>query len=254
MSSLPDHDIPAPKQSQGFLDQLVHHSTEVTSPAEKVFVYDAPVRAWHWVNAVCIVVLCITGYLIGRPPPSVPGEASMNFLFGNIRMIHFMAGHVLTIFFVYRISWAFMGNHHARQLFLPPLWSGRWWREVIYEAKWYAFMKPEAKKYIGHNPLAQLAMFTIFVLPLVHQILTGYALYAEGQGVGTWWYAAFGWVIGVYGDATFTVHTAHRLAMWVIVVFAIVHMYAAIREDIMSRQSLVSTMISGWRYFKDDRE
>ena len=33
-----------------------------------------------------------------------------------------------------------------------------------------------------------------------------------------------------------------------------IHMYVAIREDIMSRQSLVSTMISGWRFFKDDRE
>ena len=29
--------------------------------------------------------------------------------------------------------------------------------------------------------------------------------------------------------------------------------YAAIREDIMSRQSMVSTMISGHRTFKDDR-
>ena len=27
--------------------------------------------------------------------------------------------------------------------------------------------------------------------------------------------------------------------------------FAAIREDIMSRQSLISTMISGWRMFKD---
>ena len=51
-----------------------------------------------------------------------------------------------------------------------------------------------------------------------------------------------------------TVHTIHRLSMWVIVCFSIVHIYVAVREDIMSRQSLVSTMISGWRYFKDDRE
>jgi Ni/Fe-hydrogenase 1 B-type cytochrome subunit len=32
-----------------------------------------------------------------------------------------------------------------------------------------------------------------------------------------------------------------------------VHIYAAVREDIMSRQSIVSTMISGWRTFKDER-
>jgi len=35
------------------------------------------------------------------------------------------------------------------------------------------------------------------------------------------------------------------------VLFVIVHIYAAIREDIMGRQSIVSTMISGYRTFKD---
>jgi Ni/Fe-hydrogenase 1 B-type cytochrome subunit len=31
-----------------------------------------------------------------------------------------------------------------------------------------------------------------------------------------------------------------------------IHVYVAIREDIMSRQSIISSMISGWRNFKDD--
>ena len=35
--------------------------------------------------------------------------------------------------------------------------------------------------------------------------------------------------------------------------FRIVPIYVAIREGIMSRQSIVSTMISGTRAFKDDR-
>jgi Ni/Fe-hydrogenase 1 B-type cytochrome subunit len=39
----------------------------------------------------------------------------------------------------------------------------------------------------------------------------------------------------------------------VIVVFVMVHVYAALREDIMSRQSILSTMITGWRTFKDAR-
>ena len=50
------------------------------------------------------------------------------------------------------------------------------------------------------------------------------------------------------------IHTIHRINMWVIVCFSMIHIYVAVREDIMSRQSLVSTMISGWRFFKDDRE
>lgn len=38
---------------------------------------------------------------------------------------------------------------------------------------------------------------------------------------------------------------------WCLVIFAILHIYAAIREDIMGRTSLISTMVSGHRTFKD---
>lgn len=239
---------------RGFLSSVVAGSTEVQSPAAKIYVYESPLRIWHWINALCIVLLCITGYLIAKPPPTLPGEASEHFLLGNIRMVHFAAGQVLAIGFLGRIFWAFAGNHHARQIFLLPIWSLKWWGEVIHEIRWYSFMVRDPKKYIGHNPLAQIAMFFLFVLPMIFQILTGFALYAEGQGTESWWYEAFGWVFGLFNDNSFAVHTYHHLVMWVIVIFSIIHIYAAIREDIMSRQSLVSTMISGWRYFKDDHE
>ena len=38
-----------------------------------VYVYDAAIRIWHWVTALCIVALAITGYFIGSPPPE-PGR------------------------------------------------------------------------------------------------------------------------------------------------------------------------------------
>ena len=253
------HDFGGSKESPpkpgGFFDQVVHESTEATSTAEKVYVYQAPLRIWHWVNALCITVLCVTGYLIGEPPMALTGgEASDSFLFGYIRMTHFIAGQILALAFLGRIYWALVGNWHARQIFLLPFWSGKWWKEVFVEASWYSFLRKDPKKYIGHNPLAQIAMFALFVLPVIVAMCTGFALYAEGQGVETWWYAAFGWVFGLVGYDSFTVHTIHHITMWVIIVFTLVHIYAALREDIMSRQSMVSTMISGWRYFKDDRE
>jgi Ni/Fe-hydrogenase 1 B-type cytochrome subunit len=248
-----DHTGASGQKTRGFLRALEAHATEIPSPAEKVYVYEAPLRLWHWVNALCIVVLCLSGYLIGKPLPSVGGEASESFVFGYVRLVHFSTGQILMLAFLCRFVWAFLGNHHAHQLFLPPLWSIRWWREVLHEVRWYLFMERVPKKYIGHNPLAQLAMFTVFLLPLLNAMATGAALYAEGAGVDSWWYGAFGWVFGVYGDS-FSVHTIHRLTMWVIICFSIVHIYVAVREDIMSRQTLISTMISGWRYFKDDRE
>jgi Ni/Fe-hydrogenase 1 B-type cytochrome subunit len=241
------------KKRMSVLQSLVHQATEVQTPAAKIYVYEAPVRLWHWVNALCIVILCVTGYLIASPLASVPGEASLNYSFGYVRLIHFGAGQVLGIALLFRLIWAFLGNHHAHQLFAPPVWSGKWWREVWHEVRWYAFMEKTPKKYVGHNPLAQLAMFTLFLLPLLLSVFTGFALYAEGAGVESAWYTAFGWVFAVLGDS-FSVHTIHHISMWVIVCFSVIHIYVAVREDIMSRQSLVSTMISGWRYFKDDRE
>lgn len=217
-----------------------------------VYVYEAPLRLWHWINAFAIMVLVVTGYFIGSPPPSMGlGEASDHFLFGYIRFAHFTAGYVLLIGFLGRVYWAFVGNHHARQLFYVPFWRGRWWKEVVFELKWYFFLESKPKKYVGHNPLAQLAMFLFITLGLSFMIVTGFALYAEGQQAGGWADMVFGWAIPLFGSSM-AVHTLHHLGMWWIVIFMIIHIYVAIREDIMSRQSIVSTMISGHRTFKDD--
>ena len=231
-------------------------TTLVTKPHSEpaVYVYEAPLRIWHWVNALAITVLAITGYFIGSPLPSVPGEAVDTFLMGYIRFAHFSAGYILAIGFLFRIYWAVMGNHHAHQLFLPPIFSGAYWGGVWHEIKWYAFLVKEPRKYIGHNPLAVLVMHILFLWSLVFMIVTGFALYGEGTGHGSWQYEWFSaWVIPLFGQSQ-DVHTWHHLVMWAIVCFVIIHVYVAIREDIMSRQSLISTMISGWRMFKDNRE
>lgn len=218
-----------------------------------VYVYEAPVRLWHWINALAITVLGITGWFIASPLPSQPGEASANFLMGYIRFAHFSAGYVLLIGFLGRIYWAFVGNHHARQLFVLPIFNASWWREVLFELRWYLFLEKRPKKYVGHNPLAQLAMFLLFLTTVAFMIITGFALYGEGTQEGSWAHTLFtSWVIPLFGQSQ-NVHTWHHLGLWVIVVFVLVHVYAALREDIMSRQSLVSTMLSGWRMFKDDK-
>lgn len=218
-----------------------------------VYVYEAPLRLWHWINALAIVVLGVTGYFIGSPPPTpAGGEAFETFYFGYIRFAHFAAGYVLAIGFLARIYWAIVGNHHARQLFYLPILSRTWWSEVWYELRWYFFMERQPKKYIGHNPLAQLAMFCFITLGLTFMIVTGFALYGEGQQEGGWAHDLFTvWVIPMFGQSQ-DVHTWHHLGMWWIIIFMIIHIYVAVREDIMSRQSIVSTMISGHRTFKDD--
>jgi len=220
---------------------------------EKVYVYEAPVRLWHWINMFAILVLGVTGYFIGNPLPTMSGEASDHYLMGTIRFIHFVAAYIFAIGFLARIYWAFVGNEHARELFYVPVWKASWWQGFIDELKWYAFLKKEPAKHEGHNPMAQFAMFFMFVLGSILMIVTGFALYGEGTGPGTWAFEIFSsWVIPLFGQSQ-DVHSWHRLGLWIIVVFVIAHVYVAVREDIVSRQSMVSTMISGWRYFKDKR-
>ncbi len=218
---------------------------------KSIYVYEAPVRLWHWVQALAIVVLTATGFLIAYPPPSVGGEASNSFLFGYIRFAHFAAGYVLAVVTVLRIYWAFVGNDYAKQLFLVPVWNRQYWREMWHEVRWYGFVADKPLKYGGHNPLAQFMMAFVFMVATFFMIATGFAMYGEGTGEGSWAHTAFtSWLLALFSNSQ-NLHTWHHVGMWVIITFVMVHLYAAIREDITSRQSIMSTMVSGYRTFKD---
>ena len=221
----------------------------ISGPLEDLYVYEAPVRLWHWVTMLALFVLAGTGYLIGSPPPAIGGEAYDHFMFGWIRMIHMSAGLILAVAFLVRIYWAVMGNHHARSIFYVPVWSGEWWKGFIDQTAYYLFLKRESHLWAGHNPIAQTAMFFMFTLGTLFMIVTGMALYAEQWGWGTYWMKGFGWVFVVLGDPQM-VRTLHHLAMWYLLLFAFIHMYMVFREDIMSGESVIGTMVNGIRMFK----
>jgi Ni/Fe-hydrogenase 1 B-type cytochrome subunit len=224
---------------------LVDHSM-----MRAIYVYEAPVRLWHWVTVVVMFALFATGYLIGKPLPSVGGEASDHYVMGYVRMIHFIAGEIFAIAYLGRVYWHFAGNAWGRQLFTPALFSGKFWGGLIHQIKFDMFLTNEPRSYVGHNPLAGLAMFVLFVLVGLWMIFSGFALYSEGLGLGSWADKLFGWVIPLVGTSQ-DVHTFHRLGMWIMLTFVIIHMYMAFREDVLSRQSIVSTMVSGYRVIKD---
>jgi Ni/Fe-hydrogenase 1 B-type cytochrome subunit len=214
-----------------------------------VYVYEAPVRIWHWVMAVAMFALFVTGYFIGTPLPSAPGEASEYYVMGYIRFVHFAAGYVFAIFFAMRLYWAVVGNHHARQIFIIPilLLKPSFWGGLIHQAFYYLFVHKEARPVEGHNNLAATAMFFMYVLGTVFMILSGFALYGEGAGMGSWQFKLFSsWVLPLIGDSMKT-HTWHHLGMWYLLVFSTIHIYMVIREDICADRTMISTMVNGWR-------
>jgi Ni/Fe-hydrogenase 1 B-type cytochrome subunit len=214
-----------------------------------IYVWEVPVRLWHWVMMVAMFVLIATGYLIGVPPPSVGGEAYDQFWFGYIRFLHFAAGYVFTIMFLLRIYWAIVGNKYAREIFVVPysMLTAKFWSGLVHQTLYYLFVHRESRGYPGHNPLAAAAMFFMYLLGTVWMILSGFALYGEGAGMGSWQFTYFtSWLQPLVGDSQ-TMHTWHRLGMWYLIVFSIVHIYMVIREDIFSRETVISTMVNGWR-------
>lgn len=217
--------------------------------ARSEYVYEAPVRLWHWVNAACIVVLAITGYFIGSPLPTQPGEASAHFLMGYIRFAHFSAGYIFAIGILGRAYWALVGNHHARELFSVPLFNRQYWADFFTWLRYYLFIGPTPTPMFGHNPLSRFAMCLVFLLGSLFMILTGFALYGEGSQMGSWQERSFGWVLPLLGQSQ-NVHTLHHLGMWVIVTFVLLHVYAAVREEIGGRLSLIGSMFSGYKMFK----
>ena len=117
--------------------------------------------------------------------------------------------------------------------------------------KFYLFITHKSRKYVGHNPLAQLAMWITNVVLTIFMICTGFALYSQGTGAGSWADTMFGWVF-VIEPSSQAVRMWHLTGMWLMLAFVIVHIYMVIRADIMSRQNGISVMIDGIRRFKDD--
>jgi Ni/Fe-hydrogenase 1 B-type cytochrome subunit len=229
--------------------ELIEVEAAHPTTVRRVYVWQLPVRVWHWVDAAAIVALAVTGWFVASPPPSVPGEASGSFVFGTIRLVHFAAGYVFGVGLLMRIAWAIVGNEHARQIFVPPLHSPAWWRGVWDGLRWYAFVEKSPRHYVAHNPQAQFVLFVFFTIPALLMGVSGFALYAEGKGAGSWQDAVFGWLVPLVGGSQM-LHTLHHLGMWGLLTFAGIHVYAVIRDDIMSRQSQLSSIVSGYRTFR----
>ncbi|ACD83373.1 Ni/Fe-hydrogenase, b-type cytochrome subunit [Candidatus Methylacidiphilum infernorum] len=217
-----------------------------------VYVYEAPLRLWHWINAISVFVLALSGYFIAHPPPSIGGEAFGHFNFAYIRYTHFVAALVFDVGLIVRIYWALVGNRFGRDFLLLPLFDKCFWQEVIKKMRWYLFLDKEPQIYVEADPLNRLTTFLVFLLDWF-MLLTGLALFGEMEGMGSWAYYLFTiWIIPLFGSSQ-TLHTFHHLGMWLFAAFIVVHVYVVIREDILGRVTVIETMINGWRTIRNGR-
>jgi cytochrome b len=126
---------------------------------KKNYVYDLPVRVFHWLFAC----LFVTGFAIGK---TVDDES---FIFGY----HSIIGLVIGLLVLLRVMWGLIGTKHARfsGFALNP-------KDLISYFK--GILKGDLKKWAGHNPASSWAAVIMMTLAL-GLVTTGYLMTSGGN-------------------------------------------------------------------------
>lgn len=215
----------------------------------EIYVWEFPVRMYHWVNVMCIVVLCVTGYLIGNPLAiHSSAEASFSYWFGINRFLHFAFAYLFFFNFLGRLYWGFVGNKYAKWYNFIPLKKEQWNNIMDILKVDILQLVHKRIKDIGHNSLAAFTYFITF-LAFVLQSLTGFGLYAAMSD--SWFPKLFAWIVPLLGGDLLT-RNIHHILMWVFILFGVVHIYLVFYHDYIERRGVTSSMIGGWKFCEMD--
>jgi Ni/Fe-hydrogenase 1 B-type cytochrome subunit len=214
--------------------------------AGRVYVWEVPVRLTHWVNVLCIIVLSFTGYYIGNPYVRVSSrEAYGPYFMGNMRFIHMLFAYIFIGSLLLRTYWAFFGgNQYAGWRALIPFVTPEGRGKLSQALRYYLFLRREPPTVMGHNALAGFT-YAIIVFLYFLQTFTGFALYAQSNPGGFWW-TLTGWVFLLVSNQA--LRLIHHIIMWLLIAFALHHIYSAFLVDSEEANGLMSSIFSGWKF------
>lgn len=217
----------------------------------RVYIWQIPVRLTHWVNFVCIVILSFTGYYIHNPYILVSAREPYGLYFmGWMRYIHFVTAFVFVASILLRTYWAFAGNQWASWRGLFPILTQEGRKSARAAFRYYFFFQRNPPEVVGHNALAgQSYMFIVFLYFVA--IITGFALFGQLYA-NSIWPGLTGWVFWIF--ETQTVRLMHFMVMWVLIAFAIHHIYSAWLIDMEEGNGLMSSIFSGFKFINETQK
>ncbi|HUJ87359.1 MAG TPA: Ni/Fe-hydrogenase, b-type cytochrome subunit [Burkholderiales bacterium] len=216
-----------------------------SAPKVRIYIWELPLRLVHWVLFFAIFVLCGTGFYIGHPFIAVAGQARYHFVMGTVRAVHLYTAIVFTLAVLVRIYWLFAGNRYARLSQLIPL-SGRRLRSVWQTFLYYCFLRRHPDSTPGHDGLAGLSYGFIFLVYLL-LIATGLALYTVDASSGSP-LQAFGFLVPLF-DGLQMARLIHHVAMWVVLVFVVIHVYSVILWSMIEDSGEIDSMFNGHKFW-----
>ena len=175
-------------------------------------VWDLPTRLFHWLLAIAVIGLVVTGQI---------GGSWMDW--------HFRLGYCVLTLLLFRLVWGFVGGHWSR--FANFFYSPRTiWR--------YMRGQGTAEQGVGHNPLGFLSVLGLLGVTLL-QVASG--LFSDDEIATTGPLSKF--ASGEWVSRASDYHT--EVGKIVLLVLFVLHIAAIVFYRIKRGQNLVSPMLNG---------
>ena len=208
------------------------------------FVYSSANRILHWLRAITITVLTITGFYIADPFLT-PSERYNELKFAQWETWHYIFGFILIAAAVIRIYLFFFGKGHIRETnSLKDVFSLKSW---LTQLKSYFFIGELQKKGI-YGPL-QFVTYTMIMLLIILAMLTGLILYSNvyHQGLAGYMYEPLSVIAGWMGGLAY-VRLIHHIVMWGFIIFVPIHIYMVVWQAIRFKHNALDVMFTGYDY------
>ena len=192
----------------------------------KVYLYTRFERLWHWLQALMIIILMVTGF-------EVHGTYTL-MGFKTAVTVHNFVGLSWLILFAFFVFWLFTTGEWkqyiptTRKLFDVV----RYYAYGIFKGQDHPVQKSKGAK---HNPLQRITYLGISAMLLPVQMLTGLLYYLYNMIPG--------------GIDLSVLAVAHTLVAFLLVNFLIIHLYMTTTGH--SLFSHIAGMITGWEEIYD---
>jgi cytochrome b len=184
----------------------------ISASSKSLRVWDLPTRVFHWILAICVILLVITGSLGG-----------------DKMQLHLTLGNWVLSLLIFRVIWGFVGGYWSRfvQFFYMPLTILRYLRGES---------KPEHD--VGHNPLGSLSVWALLFI-LGAQVATGL--------IGDDEIATQGPLVKFVSGTTSLLATSYHKhwGKWIIIALVCLHVAAILFYWFKKKQNLIKPMLGG---------
>ncbi len=227
------------------VDKNAIHNTEIVQEME----FSAGYRWQHWIRALSIVVLTVTGFYIAVPFVSpIPNSEPTNFMYALFRSWHIIFGFVMTSVVLYK-SYTFIFNSKnkierdaIKDIFNPKVW--------LQQIGYYLFITKHPKLSGVYNPVQFMAYAGFYMMMFV-LILTGFILYVHvyHDGLAGLLYDPMLRLEVMMGGLAM-VREIHHIVMWGVILFVVGHVYMAIFNAVYGKEGAMDAIFSGLKWHK----